>query len=92
MPRITIDVPDELSGQLTQISEIQPNYRTQSIDTDINAELHQFKLWRSLPLWKKAEIVSGWTNGVWQMSLMAIQNHFSRDNSRHNPSARQSRV
>ncbi|AMW29683.1 hypothetical protein [Arthrospira platensis] len=76
MHRIIIDVPDELSGHLTQIGEIQPNYKTQSRDTDINAELHQFKLWRSLPLWKKAAIVSGWTKGVWEMSLMAIQNRY----------------
>ena len=76
MSRITIEVPDERSGQLTQMGEIQPKYRTQSIDTDINAELHQFKLWRSLPLWKKAQIVSGWTKGVWEMSLMAIQNRY----------------
>jgi len=76
MPRITIDVPNKLSGKLTQMGDIQATYRTQSIDTEIKAELHQFKLWRSLSLWKKAEIVSGWTKGVWEMSLMAIQNRY----------------
>lgn len=53
---------------------VKSTYKTQSADTDIDAELHQFKLWRSLPLWKKAEIVAGWTKGVWELSLTAIQN------------------
>lgn len=52
---------------------ITTGYRTQSIDTSISAEQVQFRLWRTLPLWKKAEIVSGWTLGCWEMCLLAIR-------------------
>ncbi|MCL1472618.1 hypothetical protein [Argonema antarcticum] len=51
-------------------------YRTQSIDTSIEAEQVQFGLWRQLSLWKKAEIVSGWTKGCWEMCLLAIQHRY----------------
>lgn len=52
---------------------ITTGYRTQSIDTSIEAEQVQFRLWRTLPLWKKAETVSGWTLGCWEMCLLAIR-------------------
>ena len=51
-------------------------YKTQSLDTSIEVEYIQFKLWRSLPLWKKAELVSNWTKGCWEMCLNAIQHRY----------------
>lgn len=51
-------------------------YRTQSTDTSIEAEQVQFSLWRTLPLWKKAEIVSNWTKGCWEMCLLAIHHRY----------------
>jgi len=52
-------------------------YQTQSIDTSIEAELIQFSLWRKLTLLEKAELVSSWTKGCWQLGLNAICDRYS---------------
>ncbi len=48
-------------------------YKTQSIDTTIDAELYLFGLWKSLSLIKKAERVSSWTKGCLELSLIGIK-------------------
>ncbi|MBD2185587.1 hypothetical protein H6S82_19160 [Planktothrix sp. FACHB-1355] len=58
---------------MTLIRTSAPGYRTQSLDTSIEAEQVQFGLWRTLPFWKKAELISGWTKGCWEMCLLAIR-------------------
>lgn len=57
-------------------------YKTQAIDTSIEAERLQFELWRSLPLWEKAELVSSWTKGCWEMCLNAILHRYPNASSR----------
>ena len=52
------------------------SYKTQSIDTSIEAEKFQFNLWRKLTTIQKAAIVSNWTKGCWEMSLNAIRDRY----------------
>lgn len=56
----------------TYLSIKSPHYTTQSLDTSPEAEEYQFKLWRSCPLWKKAELVANWTKGTWELALVGI--------------------
>lgn len=53
-----------------------PHYKTQSLDTSPDAEEYQFKLWRSCPLWKKAELVANWTKGTWELALVGISHQY----------------
>lgn len=52
------------------------NYKTQSVDTRIEVERIQFARWRSLSLSQKAELVSRWTKGCWEMGLNAILSRY----------------
>lgn len=53
-----------------------PHYKTQSLDTSLDAEDYQFKLWRSCPLWKKAEVIANWTKGTWELALVGISHQY----------------
>lgn len=52
------------------------NYTTQSVDTSMEVERIQFAKWRSLSLSQKAELVSSWTKGCWEMGLNAILSRY----------------
>ncbi len=52
------------------------NYKTQSVDTSIEIERIQFARWRSLSLYQKADLVSTWTKGCWEISLNAILSRY----------------
>ncbi|HAJ64481.1 MAG TPA: hypothetical protein DCP31_38975, partial [Cyanobacteria bacterium UBA8543] len=60
----------------TYLSIKSPHYKTQSLDTSPEAEEYQFKLWRSRPLWKKAELVANWTKGTWELALVGISHQY----------------
>lgn len=60
----------------TYLSIKSPHYTTQSLDTSPEAEEYQFKLWRSCPLWKKAELVANWTKGTWELALVGISHQY----------------
>ncbi|WP_055074336.1 hypothetical protein [Pseudanabaena sp. 'Roaring Creek'] len=48
-------------------------YKTQSIDTSIDAELYLFNRLKALTVIQKAEKVSNWTKGCWELCLIGIQ-------------------
>lgn len=48
-------------------------YKTQSVDTTVDAELYLFGRWKSLTLIQKAERVSSWTKGCLEMSLIGVK-------------------
>jgi hypothetical protein len=50
-----------------------PGYKTQSLDTSIEAELVLFGLLRTLPISKKAARIAEWTKGCWELNLLGIQ-------------------
>lgn len=50
------------------------------MDTSPEAEEFQFNLWRSRPLWKKAEIVASWTKGTWELAFVGINRQYPEAN------------
>ncbi len=48
-------------------------YKTQSIDTTIDAEMYLFSLWKSLALMQKANKLSSWTRGCLEMCLTGLK-------------------
>jgi hypothetical protein len=48
-------------------------YKTQSIDTTLDAEMYLFSKWQSLTLIQKAERVSSWTKGCLELTLMGVK-------------------
>jgi len=57
-------------------SPIFNRYKTQSLDTSIEIELLQFQGFRSFPLWKRAEQISGLTQGCLEMCLIGIRQQY----------------
>lgn len=53
-----------------------PNYKTQALDTSIEAEEFQFNLWRSCPFFKKVEILTNWTKGTWELCVAGIKHQY----------------
>jgi hypothetical protein len=51
-------------------------YKTQSIDTSIDAEMYLFNRLKSLTLIQKAEKVSGWTKGCLELHLVGLQQRY----------------
>ena len=51
-------------------------YKTQSIDTSIDAEMYLFNRLKSLTLIQKAEKVSGWTKGCLELYLVGLQQRY----------------
>jgi hypothetical protein len=53
-----------------------PKYKTQALDTSLEAENFQFNLWRSCSFFKKVEILSQWTKGTWELSVAGIKHQY----------------
>ena len=51
-------------------------YKTQSIDTSIDAEMYLFSRLKSLNLMQKAERVSSWTKGCLELCLIGIKQRY----------------
>ncbi len=57
-----------------------PNYKTQALDTSLEAEEFQFNLWRSCPFFKKVEILTNWTKGTWELCVAGIKHQYPNAN------------
>lgn len=53
-----------------------PKYKTQALDTSLEAEEFQFNLWRSCAFFKKVEILAKWTKGTWELSVAGIKHQY----------------
>lgn len=53
-----------------------PNYKTQALDTSLEAEEFQFNLWRSCSFFKKVEMLARWTKGTWELSVAGIKHQY----------------
>lgn len=51
-------------------------YKTQSIDTSVDAEIYLFDLWKSLTLIQKAAKLSSWTKGCLELCLIGISQRY----------------
>lgn len=51
-------------------------YKTQSLDTSIEVELLQFQGFRTFPLWKRADLIKGLTQGCLEMCLIGIRRQY----------------
>jgi hypothetical protein len=51
-------------------------YKTQSIDTSIDAEMYLFGLWKALTLTQKANKLSSWTKGCLELSLIGLKQRY----------------
>ncbi len=51
-------------------------YKTQSIDTAIDAEMYLFGLWKTQTLIQKAEKLSSWTKGCLEMCLIGLRQRY----------------
>ncbi len=51
-------------------------YKTQSIDTSIDAEMYLFGLWKSLTLIQKANKLTNWTKGCLQLCLIGLTHRY----------------
>lgn len=51
-------------------------YKTQSIDTSIDAEIYLFGLWKALTLIQKANKLSSWTKGCLELSLIGLKQRY----------------
>jgi len=51
-------------------------YKTQSIDTSIDAEMYLFGLWKELTLTQKANKLSSWTKGCLELSLIGLKQRY----------------
>jgi hypothetical protein len=51
-------------------------YKTQSIDTAIDAEMYLFGLWKTQTLVQKAEKLSSWTKGCLEMCLIGLRQRY----------------
>lgn len=55
---------------------VKTQYKTQSLDTSIEVELLQFQGFRTFPIWKRAEIIKGLTQGCLEICLVGIRRQY----------------
>lgn len=66
----------ELATTNTGDRRVPKGYKTQSIDTAIDAEMYLFGLWKSLTLTQKAYKLSNWTKGCLDLNLIGIRQRY----------------
>ncbi len=55
---------------------VPAGYKTQSIDTTIDAEMYLFDLWKSLTQIQKANKLSSWTEGCLELCLIGLRQRY----------------
>lgn len=56
-------------------------YKSQSMDTSLEADVLLFQRFRQMPLWKKAQLTSGVTQGCRKLCLHGIKNQYPKASS-----------
>ena len=64
------------SDRLNQMPSAPAGYKTQSIDTSIDAEMYLFGLWKALTLTQKVNKLISWTKGCLELSLIGLKQRY----------------